>query len=126
MPTSAKKKIMVVDDSEICREVARVALESRGYTVILHDSPFGINQLMVQHRPDLLLLDITMPGLTGDKAAEMAQKTRMHECPIVFLSDRPREELAELVRRANVAGFISKTFDLGALAESVERYLRKE
>ena len=124
MGTQSKKKILVVDDSEICREVARVALEARGHTVITHDSPFGFTKLLVQQRPDLVLLDINMPGLTGDKAAEVAQENRQHECPIVFLSDRPREELAELVRRAGVAGFISKTYDLAALAEAVERYLR--
>jgi DNA-binding response OmpR family regulator len=117
------KKIVVLDDSEICREIVRVALEARGHTVISLDSPFGLTRLMNEQRPDLVLVDVMMPALSGDKVAGVLLKYREHTCPVVFLSDRPSTELRSLVEKTSAAGFIRKTNDLSDLADQVEQYL---
>lgn len=117
-------KIIVVDDSEICRAIARIALEARGHVVTTLDSPLGLNRAIHELRPDLVLLDLMMPTLGGDKAAQILQRQSRFPCPFVFLSDRPAEELEAVVNSTGAAGYIHKTNDLIDLADKVERYLK--
>jgi CheY-like chemotaxis protein len=78
---------------------------------------------MNERRPDLVLLDVNMPALSGDKVAAIVLKYRRYRCPVVFLSDRPSVELAALTASCGANGHINKTDDLDALANAVERYL---
>jgi two-component system OmpR family response regulator len=118
-------RIIVVDDSEICREIARIALEARGHAVTTLDSPLGLNRAIHELRPDLVLLDLMMPSLGGDKAASILQRQSRFPCPFVFLSDRPPAELEAVALTTGAAGYISKTNDLVDLADRVERYLKE-
>jgi DNA-binding NtrC family response regulator len=120
------KKIVVLDDSEVCREVVRIALERRGHTVVGLDSPFGLTRALDEERPDLLLVDVTMPGLTGDRVARIVLNHQHHRCPVVFYSDHPDEELAGMVASSGAAGYIRKSSTMERLALAVEDYLRKK
>jgi CheY-like chemotaxis protein len=122
MPGNARKKIVVLDDSEICREVARLALERRGHEVILLESAFGLPKLLAETKPDMLLLDVNMPALGGEKVAQIMRRNFEHECRVVFLSDRPVDELERLAAQSHAHGYIQKTNDLKALGEAVERF----
>ena len=117
------KKIVVVDDSPICLEIARLALEPRGHMVLALESPFGLTKLLNEMHPDLVLLDVNMPALQGDKLAAVVLKYREYRCPVVFLSDRPARELSALADACGVSGYLNKTDDLDALADAVESYL---
>ncbi len=118
-----KGKIVVVDDSEICRDLVRHALEAHGYQVMCLDSPFGLSRMVNRERPDLVLVDVSMPGLQGDKLVECLLSHRLHRCPLVLHSDKPEAELKELVRSSGAAGFIVKKNDGAALARDVEAFL---
>jgi len=118
-----KKKIIVVDDSPICLEIARLALERRGHQVLCLDSPFGITKVINEVRPDLLLIDVNMPALQGDKVASVVLKYREYQCPVVFLSDRPARELSALAASSGVTGYVNKTDNLDDLADAVECFL---
>jgi two-component system response regulator EvgA len=118
-----RKKIVVLDDSEIIRALLRETLEEHGYEVVDTGSPFGFSNLLRREKPDLALLDVTMPNLSGDKLAQIAIQHGA-TCPIVLFSDRPVTELAALARSAKAAGFISKTGDMEAVLRLVEKFLK--
>lgn len=118
------RKILIVDDSEIARDVAKFVLEKRGYEVVALDSPFGISQALNRDRPDLVLIDVEMPALRGDQVVAVILQHRLHRCPIVFHSDRPEAELRELVSRTGASGFIRKSPNGDLLAEAVKRFLQ--
>jgi DNA-binding response OmpR family regulator len=118
-----KRKILLVDDSEICREAIKYQLAGHGYEVIALDSPFGFGAALTREQPDLVLVDAQMPALSGDKLVEIARKNRLCTCPIVILSDRPPRELMELVRACGASGYISKTNNDLELALAVRHYL---
>lgn len=121
---SAKKRtILVVDDSEICRETVRYVLQARGYEVVTLDSPFSFGSAITQSKPDLVLVDANMPALQGDKLVAVALQNGLCSCPIVFHSDRPAEELQMLVRSSGATGYIRKTSDPDELVLAVEDYL---
>ena len=121
-----KRRILLVDDSEIVRELVKATLEEAGYEVSTHASPFGFSSSVLRQNPDLVLLDVNMPALSGDKLAEIAVKNRLvgPTCPLLLFSDRPPHELAVLAARCGANGYIHKTNDSQALIQAVGRYLQ--
>jgi DNA-binding response OmpR family regulator len=105
--------------------VVRLALEEKGYEVVTRTSPFGFGATLNKERPDLVLLDASMPGLRGDKLVEISLRHNLHRCPIVFYSDRPADELREIVRTSGAQGFIQKSSDTEALGRMVGEYLAR-
>jgi len=121
--SATKRRILVVDDSEICRELVKLLLQSRGFEVITLDSPFGFGAAVSREQPDLVLVDASMPALHGGKLVEVALQKGICSCPIVFHSDRPARELQSLVLSTGASGYIQKTSDADELAAKVEEFL---
>jgi CheY-like chemotaxis protein len=59
-------KVVVVDDDEIQLTVLKAWLGSQGHTVVTQNGPVGTTNTLLQEQPDIVLLDVVMPGLTGD------------------------------------------------------------
>lgn len=117
------QKILVVDDSDLCRDLTRMMLEDFGYEVVTLESGLGLSRALGREKPDLVLLDVSMPALSGHQIVEVAKQHKLHRCPIVLFSDRPAVELSTLARNCGAAGFIAKTDNAHALAQSVSRFL---
>jgi DNA-binding response OmpR family regulator len=117
------KKIALLDDSDLIRDLVRETLQERGYEVVDSNTPFGFSNLLRREKPDLALLDVTMPTLRGDKLAEIAIQHGVG-CPIVLFSDRPAAELEAMVKAVKAAGYIRKTSDMDEVVRSVERFLK--
>jgi CheY-like chemotaxis protein len=115
------RKILVVDDSAVVRTSARWALEGAGYQVILLETPLMYSQVLNTEKPDLVLMDVSMPGLRGDALITIGQRSESHRCPIVLFSAQPPEELSDLVTSLGLAGYIEK--DLAHLLAEVPKYL---
>jgi CheY-like chemotaxis protein len=128
-PPSARtrKRIVVVDDSAICLEATAMMLEEAGYEVVTVDSPFALSSTMTREAPDLVLVDIGMPGLAGDKLVEITLRNqeRGRLCAIVLHSDRPEHDLLGLARACGASGYIRKTSDGRTLAREIERILAR-
>jgi two-component system, OmpR family, response regulator len=111
-------RILVVDDSKLVHELARLALaEHAGWHVSCAASGGEGVALASAERPDAILLDVEMPGLDGPgTVAALREVPSCADVPIVFLTahDDP-SELAQL-RALGVAGILAKPFDLGQLA----------
>lgn len=124
MTTSGRpKKIALLDDSDLIRDLVRETLQERGYEVVDSNTPFGFSNMLRREKPDLALLDVTMPTLRGDKLAEIAIQHGV-ACPIVLFSDRPAAELEAMVKAVKAAGYIRKTSDMDEVVRSVERFLK--
>jgi CheY-like chemotaxis protein len=120
---SGPRKILVVDDSTISSEFVRMVLEGFGHTVLSMESHFGFVKTLQTEKPDLVLVDVTMPILSGPKLVELALKKRNHRCHIVLYSDRSEEELSKLAVSCGADGFIRKTADEALFVQSVARFL---
>jgi len=105
-------KIMIVDDDETTLEVTAAVLESRGYQVIKRDSAIGTTMAILREQPAVVLLDVHMPGLNGDRLAELVTPRNGKPTPMVILhSGSKRAELEPLAARCGAAGIIEKTGD---------------
>jgi len=119
-------KVMVVDDDVTTLEVASAALEQRGHEVLKRDSAIGTTMAILRERPDVLLLDVHMPGLSGDRLAELLEPRMGKRSPVVILhSGRDRAELERLASRCGAAGIIEKTSDPQELVRSFERIVAR-
>jgi CheY-like chemotaxis protein len=121
-----KKKILLVDDSEIYRDTARYMLEARGYEVVTLSSPFAFGAALTRERPDLALVDAFMPALQGDQLVRLARQNNLWDCPIVLHSDRSSRELLEMIETSGATGFLAKTNDADKLALAIEGFLKDE
>jgi CheY-like chemotaxis protein len=121
-----KQKIVVIDDSEIVLEVTRGALEGAGYEVVTHDRPAGCVALILHEKPDLVLMDVNMPGLGGDTIVSVLGKAAPTSDTIVLLhSSLSAEVLRGKVTTAGAHGFLQKSGDLFGLVREVNRWLKR-
>src|SRR3954453_21897629 len=83
-------RVLVIDDEPPIRLLCRVNLEAEGMEVLeAADGPSGLDQARREH-PDVVLLDVMMPGLDGWRVAEhLLDDERTKTIPIVFLTARP-------------------------------------
>jgi CheY-like chemotaxis protein len=121
-----KPKIVVIDDSEIVLEVTRGALEGAGYDVVTHDRPAGCVALILHEKPELVLMDVNMPGLGGDTIVSVLGKAAPTSDTIVLLhSSLSAEVLRAKATAAGAHGFLQKSGDLFGLVREVNRWLKR-
>lgn len=118
-----RPKVLVVDDNEVCRAVVRETLEEDGFDVIELGSPVGMSSVVNREKPDVVLMDVEMPNIEGDKAVEILLKHRLHECKILLYSGRSAVELEKLARSCGASGFVPKTVTDAALASAIRAHL---
>jgi len=122
-PRARRPKLLIVDDNELCRAVVRETLEENGFDVIELASPVGMSSVVNHEKPDVVLMDIEMPAIEGDKAVEILLKHRLHECKILLYSGRSAAELERLARSCGASGFVPKTVTDAALASAIRAHL---
>jgi two-component system sensor histidine kinase/response regulator len=126
MPKPPKFTILIVDDNEQNRALARVTLEEEeGYTVVLAATgQEGVEQFE-RHRPDCVLLDIRMPGLDGFAVcAAIRRLAGGVETPIVFLTALRDLDSFDAALRAGADDFLTKPFRPTELVLRVQAALR--
>lgn len=108
----SNRTILVVDDDPIVLEVARERLEGAGYRVETRDQALGTTEFIAKNQPDIVLLDVMMPGLAGDRLAQLLKKqARTRQVPIILHSSKSAGDLSALVAEAGALGAIEKTSD---------------
>ena len=122
--TDRKRKIVLIDDDLQILSTAKSLLELSGFEVFTRNSGFDSTNFIGKHRPDLVLLDINMPFLSGDRLQQIFQAYRStSDIPIVFFSSNDENSMRVLVKRTGAAGYISKS-DMGNdFAAKVARFL---
>jgi CheY-like chemotaxis protein len=111
--------VLVIDDEAPIRLLCRVNLEAEGMSVLeAADGPSGLEKARAE-APDVVLLDVMMPGLDGWRVAEeLLDDPRTASIPIVFLTAR-----AELRDRARGIDYVTKPFNPVDLAPLVRNLL---
>ena len=107
-----RKNILIIDDSELVLAMAKDALEEGGYTVQTATNGIEANRyIFSKNRPDLIIMDIMMPMLDGNKKAKILKENEMsRDIPILLLSSKSDEEMRRLTAEAGADGYILKPF----------------
>jgi two-component system alkaline phosphatase synthesis response regulator PhoP len=116
----------VIDDEQPIRLLCKVNLEAAGMSVLeAADGPSGLEEARTQ-RPDVVLLDVMMPGLDGWRVAEqLLEDERTSEIPIIFLT--ARAEFRDRARGLDIGGvdYVTKPFNPLELAPLVRDLLAR-
>ena len=119
-------KVLVVDDEAPIRLLCRVNLEAEGMDVVeASDGETGLESAKAE-QPDVVLLDVMMPGMDGWQVAErLVDDAETAEIPLVFLT--ARAELRDRARGLELGGvdYITKPFNPTELAKVVEGLLER-
>ncbi len=115
-------RILIADDHEVVRKGVMAVLAARPDLEICGEASNGQEavQLAVLLQPDLIILDLTMPGLNGIGAAERIRQI-LPQIPILVLSMHDGRSLQETFRRIGVQGFVPKKPSLGKAPGSRRR-----
>ena len=122
MPT---RKVLVVDDDDVIREVAKVALEIvGGWHVYVAESGQQAQEMARAEGPDVILLDVMMPGMDGPRtAAALEADPGTRGIPVVFLTAKLSDPDTLNSSERNLAGVIAKPFDPMTLAAEISHLL---
>ncbi len=120
---SRRPKILVMDDSELVLEVTQQVLEGGGYQVVTVSSPERLPTVWNEEKPDLALIDVSMPVMSGQSVIELMRRSNLHRCPLVLYSEQPELRLAALSELCGAAGYICKTSDASTLLRRVAEFL---
>jgi CheY-like chemotaxis protein len=105
-------KILIAEDEKDIRDLVKFALEVGGHTVVAVSNGADAVTGAREHLPDLILLDMRMPRLTGLEACtEIKADPDTNHIPVVFLSGKEADEEREAQQTAGAVGFINKPFD---------------
>lgn len=124
MSENRPARILVVDDSPALLFVVAALLESAGYEVTTAADASNLNEL-VGAGPDLVLLDVDLPGVSGDSAARELTCASGPMPYVLLFSGMSSEELEVLVENTGVDGYIYKNLPPEALLEDVARWVKR-
>lgn len=114
-----KVRIMVVDDESIIRMDLKEMLLESGYDVIAEaNSGDAAIELAAKHRPDLIIMDVKMPGMSGIKASRIIQQS--FGIPVMLLTAYSRDELIEEAKNSSVVGYLVKPISKRSLIPAIE------
>jgi DNA-binding NarL/FixJ family response regulator len=120
LQSRAALRVIVVDDDALVRRVLRDVLQRAGIVVIAEASGGReAVELALYYKPDIILMDLLMPGIDGIAATRQILAARP-EAKIVMITSSADEELGLLTLRVGACGYLSKTVNV----ESIPRALR--
>ena len=105
----------------------KLRLESNGYQVTsAADGLTGLNTIRKQ-KPDLVMLDILLPGLDGHKVCRMIKfDQKLNNIPVVVLTSRDTDETADLAKRCGADAFLLKTTKAPIILDVIKKLIERK
>jgi two-component system alkaline phosphatase synthesis response regulator PhoP len=117
----SQRKVLLVDDSELALNTVTGVLEDAGYEVRATDNVERLDLVLGDWRPDIILTDVNMPGISGVDLCRMLKSSyETAHVPVVLFSVEPSDVLAVMARNCEADGFLSKASGLIRLPEELE------
>jgi phosphoserine phosphatase RsbU/P len=116
----AQHKVLLIDDSEISLHFVASVLLRAGYDVRTADEVDKISSVLGDWRPDVILTDVNMPGVSGLELCRMLKSNyETAHVPVVLFSAVPPHELEDMARDCEADGFLSKANGLDRLPKEL-------
>jgi DNA-binding response OmpR family regulator len=123
-----KKRILIIDDEADFAKMLQTRLQVEGYEVLVAEDGIKGIQLARRDRPDLIILDVMMPGMDGHTVCDMLKKSTMTwAIPIIYLTARSGQADELLAMEKGAKYFLTKPYNPGMLLEMVRSaFLERE
>jgi CheY-like chemotaxis protein len=118
--------ILVCDDEDVLRALVRATLDLGEYRIVEARDGEESLELARRERPDLIVIDMMMPGKTGlEVVAELRRDADLANTPVIVLTARAQATDRDAAERAGVDRYLAKPFSPSALADTVEELIRE-
>ena len=118
------KKILIVDDSPAESRLMQSFLQSAGYSAVSLGDPLRIEQMLASEQPNLILLDVVMPGRNGFQACrELKNNGEFKQIPIVMVTSKGGESDRFWAMQQGADGYVVKPFTSEQLIGEVQRVI---
>lgn len=117
-------KVLLIDDSEVSLHFASQVLIRAGYDVRTSTDVHEFHAALGEWRPDVILTDVSMPGMTGVELCRLLKSSyETAHVPVVLFSALSTEELEVLARECEADGYLSKVAGLEVLPDALANLL---
>lgn len=119
------KHIVIIDDCRVTLAMITDMLEDAGFRVTTaEDSVYSNHLIYNSSPPDLILLDVMLPHMAGDKKAKkLKERKQSRDIPVLLISSKDEKELMEMVTTSGADGFLRKPFTADKLLDTVQNHL---
>src|SRR6201992_2282256 len=118
------KKVLIVEDNELNMKLFHDLLEAQGYETLQTREGLSALTLARQHRPDLILMDIQLPEISGLEVTKwLKEDDELSHIPVVAVTAFARRGDEERIRDGGCEAYISKPISVTHFLETVRRYL---
>lgn len=112
---------MVCDDDTGISEVIKIILENNNYNVLTLNTGKAIQKTIKDFKPDVLLLDLWMPGIDGEEITKILKREEATKnLPIIVIS--ALSETAKIAKNSKADDFLPKPFDMDELLKKVKTH----
>ncbi|RLF29123.1 MAG: response regulator [Thermoplasmata archaeon] len=118
------KKIMIVDDEPDLREMINLMLQKEGFETITAENGEDFLNKVDGFQPDLVTLDVMMPGLTTKEILEKLREKETKPKIILLTVVRFSEEETQRMYKMGIVDYITKPFEVDELLDSIRRHLK--
>jgi DNA-binding response OmpR family regulator len=118
----AKYKILVCDDDDGILDMLAMVLDNKGFDVITEIHSINIYDKLNEVKPDLLLLDLWMPKLSGEEILQtLKQSDATKKLPVIVMS--ASRDGGEIAKRFSADDYLEKPFDIKKLMSKIQTYV---
>lgn len=118
------KTVMIVEDNELNMKLFNDLIEANGYNTVQTTDGNKAIELARQHRPDLILMDIQLPEVSGlDITRWLKEDDDLRTIPVIAVTAFAMKGDEERIRQGGCEAYISKPISVGSFVETIKTYL---
>jgi len=121
----AAKQVLIVEDNELNMKLFHDLLEAHGYRTLQTRDGMEALRLARQHRPDLILMDIQLPEVSGLEVTKwIKEDDDLRSIPVIAVTAFAMKGDEEKIREGGCEDYIAKPISVSRFLQTIERYLR--
>ena len=118
------KKILIVEDNELNMKLFHDLLEAHGYETLQTQEGLKALEIAREHRPDLILMDIQLPGVSGLEITKwLKADAQLSAIPVIAVTAFAMKGDEERIREGGCEAYISKPITVSTFLETIRKYL---
>jgi len=121
-----KGKIFLIDDDQAALDLFTKALEKEGFEVLASSEPIGTTNRAKAFAPDVILLDVMMPALPGDRIVKLMKDKMPSQPQIILFSNKGEDELKAIAKECGADGYVTKISGPSAVVKKVRECIVKK